>query len=70
MGGPESIPTHEAEQQKQKSTERWCIGDGRRENRISMLSPAAARQLQEMSISVASEAETNWIKLLTVYCQD
>ena len=30
-----------------------------------MLSPAAARQLQETSISVASRAETLWIRLLT-----
>ena len=37
------------------------------QKRLSMLSPAAARQLQEMSISVASGAETIWIRLLTFF---
>ena len=43
---------------------------GGRTEQKSMLSPAAAKQLQEMSISVASGAETNRIRLLTVYCPD
>ena len=59
-------------QSKREFHRQVVIGDGRRENRkrLSMLSPAAARQLQEMSISVASGAETTWIRLLTVYCPD
>ena len=70
MGGKKSKPTHETEQKRIPQTggdRGWPEGE---QKRPSMLSPAAARQLQEMSISVASRAETIWIRLLTVYCPD
>ena len=70
MGGKKSIPTHETEKKRIPQTggdRGWQEGE---QNRLSMLSPAAARQLQKMSISVASGAETIWIRLLTVYCPD